>query len=187
MAVHNINNVNWNNIKAGDVFMLDANVLHWLYSGYNFNDPYNKNACAQYSNFIGKLISQGVQLGTSVCNVQEALHLIEKTEFEIYKRSYGYNAAPTVNIKNFRHNPAERKKVIQKTAAEYAGIASACRIYDIQITNNGLKSYLTTMSSHEYDPLDYFVAEDCCSNNRLNFITNDRDFLKDNRLEVYIL
>ena len=185
MAVHDINNLDWKDIKAGDIFMLDANVLHWLYSGYTF-EPYIQNKSQQYSNFIGKLLSMNVKLGASAGNVQEALHLIEKSEFELYKKNnkhlpIGYN------LKKFRNETAERKKVMQKTNAEYVGISSVCEIYGLQITNKRLQSYISTMTSLQYDPIDYFVAENCCSCKRVNFITDDRDFRVDSRLEIYTL
>lgn len=182
MAVCNIENLDISTISPNEIFILDANILSYLYSGYVL-DQQKALKASKYSNFISGLLSNGNNISTSAAYVQEVLNYIEKTEYNLYKKRSPTNQ---LNRKQFRNNTVFRSIVEKKTNNVYSAICQNCyNVYDINISKQTIDGFVNNFGHHVYDPIDYIVAEDLSVNNRLNIITDDRDYRSDSRLQVY--
>ena len=171
-------------LDTKELFVLDANVLFWLYGGYS-PGPADKDyvVAQEFSNFIAKLLQNGNPLGASVGNVQEVLNVIERTEFRLYQHAGG----ALQQKKAFRADPTQRRNVQKKVQATYNAICGACELFDVMLRQTELGQFVSDYTTHAYEPIDYFVAADVVANGRLNYITNDPDFQKDTRLNVYTM
>ena len=117
-------------VSANDSFLLDTNILMWLFSGYHINvsDAQKVNA---YSAFVAQLISSNVKLWTSTGNIQEMFHLIEKNEYELFK----IRTHRQLKKKDYRKLASERAIVKNKGQSIYAAITAVCKVYRLVITD----------------------------------------------------
>ena len=182
MAVYDIANVDVSLISQNEIFILDANILSYLYAGY----PLNKRdyvKVSKYSNFISDLLSNGNDISTSAAYVQEVLNYIEKTEYSQYKRNHPNDG---LTKKQFRNDSALRSYVAAKTDNVYKAICQNCHnVYDVSIKKQITDGFVNGFCKHVYDPIDYIVADDLAANNRVNIITDDKDYRLDKRLRLY--
>lgn len=181
MPMYNIREIDTLSISSDECFFLDANILYRLYTGYPIEEK-NDEKVRMYSNFIGELIQNGNKFETSAGNVQEVLNLIERTEHNLYKEANDGQ----LGKKAFRKNNEQRQLVKNKVRAVYAAIHQNCKIVDLKIEKETLEKFVDTLTEHLYDPMDFFVVEDCVRRERKNVITDDSDFLNDQRLNIYV-
>lgn len=103
----NIDTVNISNVDSKELFALDTNVLYWTHYS-QASVPLLKALPYQvtkYPNFIDKLLDNGNMLITTVLNISELNHVVENSEWRIYK------AVNRINIKkkDFRKLSNERE------------------------------------------------------------------------------
>lgn len=181
MAVYDIEKVDISMISPDEIFILDANILFFLYSGYTLNAKKSIKA-SKYSNFISSLLSNGNNISTSAAYVQETINCIENTEFDLYKKNH------PINKKKFRYNPTLRSIVSAKTNNVYTAICqNCCDVYGATITKQITDKFVNDFCNHTYDPMDYIAVENLISINRVNVITDDRDYRGDSRIQVYTI
>ena len=182
MPKYNIREIDTSSIEPGIPFFLDAIILFWLYSGYPIKDR-DAEKVQMYSNFIGKLIQNGNVFETSAGNVQEILNLIERTEFNLYKETTNGQ----LGKKEYRKNNEQRRRVRSKVKAIYLAICQNCKIIDLRVKGQVIEKFADTFAEHLYDPMDFLIVEDCVMRGQRNIITNDFDFVSDQRLNVYVV
>lgn len=184
MAAHNIETADFSLISSDEIFILDANILCYLYSGYNLNQR-NAVKAMKYSNFISNLLGNGNRISTSAAYVQEVLNYIEKTEYTLYKQAHPIHC---LTKKQFRNSPTFRAGVKSKTSSVYSAICQNCNdVYDVHVTKPIMDRFVNEFQNHVYDPIDYIIAENLVTNNRINIITDDKDYRNDSRLQVYTI
>lgn len=184
MPVLDINALDVTHLDSREIFVLDANVLKWLYAGYPLPQSHKDYKKAQnFSNFVGKLLTNGNQLGASVGNVQEVLNLIERAEYDLYKNAGGLLS----NKKKFREDATQRALVQKKVQAAYTAICGVCTLYDMPMKKADMDCFVADLTKHVYDPLDFFVVESIVQRGHINYITSDPDFQSDTRLNVYTI
>lgn len=186
---HNITTALLATIPPDTRFLLDTNVLYFIHAGYLVSST-SSNAvkCAQYSSFVGSLLASGFCLYTTAANIQELLHLIEKKEYELYCRNHSRTTYPGPNFysrKDYRNNSAERARLAHKLTVVLAQIENAYIIFDVTLQEKEIGSFVGTFPTHRYDPIDYIVVEDNIAAGRFNFITDDKDFQSDARIQVW--
>lgn len=183
--IHNIVNPLPASIPSDTKFLLDTNVLYFIHAGYPVSPASSSAAkCAQYSSFVSNLLANGFCLCTTAANIQELLHLIEKKEYELYCRNHRLSTK-SYSKKDYRGNSAERATLARRLAAVLTQIESTYRIIDVTLQQKEIKSFVGTFPTHRYDPIDYIVVEDSIAAGRFDFITDDKDFQSDTRIQVW--
>ena len=169
MPVQNIATFDITRASPDSVFVLDANVLYYIHSGYYLP---NSQLCVTYSNLIQYIMNNGFKPVVSSITIQELLFGIESKEYEKYLCAHNLNKH-TYSKKSFRNNQTERVRIKNKLSV----IMQELAIYQ---TENGklelsdLNSFISNFDSHKCDPIDFLLI----SNYDLTktfFITNDKD------------
>ena len=168
-------------IDKQETFLLDTNILYWLFSGTPVK-PNDIQKVTEYTRFVRDLIANGNILWTSAGNVQELLHLIENDEFQFYKVSTHNQGT---SKKTYRADTSERNKLKIKEQATLSSIKGLCEIYRLTITEKQIDCFVNSFDRHTYDLMDFFIAENAKNNGRVNVVTDDKDFRSDVKMQVY--
>ncbi|WNY26756.1 hypothetical protein [Methanolapillus ohkumae] len=111
-------------------------------------------------------------LFVSTLNLQEVLHVIEKWEFDRYRR----NNNPNIKLKRYRQNQSGRLKLKYKLDFILQQIEQAYSIEEDAITKEEIRKFVSAFENHVYDPIDFFAAHSKCEAGCFNYITDDSDF-----------
>ncbi|RKJ46517.1 PIN domain-containing protein [bacterium 1XD8-76] len=165
-------------------FFLDTNVLYWYsYPRFtNVSKPHDKQRATPYFDFVDKLVSDGNPLYTSVYNITEMLHVIEKNEFALYELNH-----PEANwsIKDFRKIPHERNQMKRNLSTALSNVRNICTILDFNFTYNTLEQFVNNLQNHRCDTFDYAILQNCIKENKLNVISDDSDFSTMDQIHLY--
>ena len=160
-----------NNRRA---FFLDTNVLYWYtYPRYGITKKSVLYQAQPYYDFVDKLVSDGNPIFTSVYNISEVLHVIEKNEFDIFLATHPDSH---YNIKDFRKDSSERKKLKMNLETAITNANNICSILDFNFTYKALFNFTQSFSTHRCDTFDYIILQNCIENSYTNIISDDNDF-----------
>ena len=106
-------------------------------------------------------------------NLQEALNVIEKIDFENYRKTQ------PISKKSYRQIATERQNVKNKMQRALNQIKTTYEVFDDTITFQQIESFVNHLDTHCYEPIDYITANTGCLNG-FNYITDDSDFKSDN-------
>jgi hypothetical protein len=82
-------NIQADNPQQGDIFLVDTNVWFWqTYTNAGFGTKASK--FGNYLQYINQALLNGATLTYSGLILAELAHIIEKTEYEIYKKLHGF-------------------------------------------------------------------------------------------------
>lgn len=107
-------------------FLLDTNALLWAFYP---NSQSGNSSAADYSNFISDIISSNKHIYIPMFNVCEAIHVIERIQYKIYKDTNGiYNLKLKVTSKNISPK-AKKYGIIEPTnkVGDLDAVESICR------------------------------------------------------------
>ena len=181
MSVTKANLFNIKNYSKGVVFVLDTNVLYFVHCGFYASDTTKASA---YSNIIQRIVENGNDIRVSSLSVQELLHLIEKKEFEIYKKK---NKLPdTFNIKKYRQITAQRTLVMRKLKVVLSELSLLYKFDDSVVAMSTLDNHVCNFEHHRMDPVDYVLTNLYSSANTV-FISDDKDFQSVPHIQVVTL
>ena len=145
MALFDIDKTDISCIDSSMIFILDANVLYWLYSGYPVEKK-DMDKVHKYANFVGNLLKNGNRLGASAGNIQEVLNIIERTEYRLYvKFQKSTGGTHVTDRKAYRRDAVQRANVINKTGSVYKGIKSICEISEFNISSIVFSKFTKTL------------------------------------------
>lgn len=165
-------------------FFLDTNVLYWYtYPRVHIiSNPYTKQQSAPYYDFVDTLVSNGNPLYTSIYNITEMLHVIEKNEFSLYKIQH-----PELKwtIKDFRKISNERDQMKRNLSTTLSNVKNICTILDFNFTYDSLEQFVLEFDNHRCDTFDYAILKNCIKENKLNVISDDSDFSTMEQLHLY--
>lgn len=168
----NVVNIRQDTPKPEDVFLVDTNVWYWMtYTKASQTAiPYQ---IRDYPTYIGKALASKSQLRKCGLSLEELSHRIEKTEYDIFKRSQ----AQLIKPKEYRHNhPAERNNVVTEIQAAWGQVKSMARAIDVTIDTDSKDRALTRMASEPLDGYDLFILEAISQAGIVNVITDDGDY-----------
>lgn len=167
-------------------FFLDTNVLYW-YTYPRFTAVSRSKTCDRlrttpYIDFVDKLVSNGNPLFTSIYNISEMLHVIEKNEFDLYRLSH-----PEVDwsLKDFRKIPDERKQIKNNLSTALSNVKNICTILDFNFTYSILEQFVQELNEHRCDTFDYAILQNCIKENKLNIVSDDSDFSTMEHIHLY--
>lgn len=181
-----IDTVNISSIDPKELFALDTNILYWThYSQASVPVlralPYQVK---KYPNFIEALLDNGNVLVTTVLNVSELSHVVENSEWRIYKAVNGVN----IKKKEFRkltkerlHYQNEMETIMLQLIETYGK-----QIKVIEITETDVAGYVNNIRNNACDIFDFIIISKLKGLGIVNYITDDRDFLTIDGINVYI-
>lgn len=182
---YNIDALDVSKIDTKEIFALDTNILYWTHysKASNPNLRVHPYQVTKYPNFVEKLLENGNKLITTIFNVTELMHVVESSEFQIYKATNNVR----IGKKVFRKMEIEREKykneietIIMQINESYDG-----QIELIQLTENDIANFVSNISNNSCDIFDYLVVEYLKSKGVKNFITDDKDFKTIEDINVY--
>ena len=170
-----------NNQKA---FFLDTNVLYWyVYPRCGIEtEPRTKMQAAPYYDFIDNLVVAGNPLYTSVYNITEMLHVIEKREFELYSATH---PEAKWSIKDLRRIPKEREQLKMNLSTTMSNVRNICKILDFNFTYDILNQFISDLEQHHCDTFDYAILKNCIVEKKLNIISDDSDFATMHQINLF--
>lgn len=168
-------------INSSKEYFLDTNVLYWYcyprITGYQM--PLRGQP---YYDFVDGLVSAGNPIITSIYNVSELLNVVEKNEFEIFKKQH---TEAVYSIKDFRRNANERIRVQNNLKTTLSNVRNTCRILVFDFKDEHMTSFVDTLPNHRCDLFDYIILQNCISLNKVNIITDDNDFSTIDGIKLY--
>ena len=170
------------NTFSNTEFFIDTNVLYWYsYSKYElFNDPVKRQA-QPYLDFLESLIENDNLIFTSIYNLSELLHIIEKHEFEIFQET---NTGKRLNIKDFR-KITSREGVKSELLTALENTKDLCSIMEYPFYLSDLEEFINTSDTHRCDNYDYIIIKNCIEQGKLNVISDDSDFVSMPGINLY--
>lgn len=180
-----IDNLDISKIDKNLVFALDTNILYWTHYSQASNPnlkilPYQ---VLKYPNFVEKLLDNGNTLVTTIYNITELVHVIENSEYKIYKTLNNVK----IGKKDFRKLQSERIKYKQEIETIILQIRSSYnnQIKFIDITEEDMDDFVGNICNNCCDSFDYFIIEKLKKMGINNFITDDRDFQSIDNVTIY--
>lgn len=176
LKIIDIANIDIATINKAEIFALDTNILYWTHYS-KASDP-NLGALPyqvlKYPNFVQELLDNGNTLVTTVLNISELIHVVENSEYKIYK---AFNKR-FIKKKDFRNLSSERIKYKNELIIIMSELKEAYgnQIKIIDIKEKYINNYISKIESNICDIFDYLVIEKLKKEGINNFITDDKDF-----------
>lgn len=159
-------------INSTTSYFLDTNVLYWYcYPKYNLLNNAVQKQSSVYIDFVDDLVNKGNPIFTSVYNISELLHVVEKNEFDLFKSTQNIN----ITLKDFRRmtGRSDLKNILK---ACMQNIRSICKILDYHSGPDVFNEFIDTIDQHHCDNYDYIILKNCKVDNKTNIISDDADF-----------
>lgn len=173
--VLNVDTVDFSKEEMLVKIAVDTNVLLFLfYSRISFLDDSDDTRKRSYQNFVASILKlKNVRLYTSAINLNEALHVIEKTECEIYNSNL---VGTEIDLKSYRKQSDNSSANQKQFKLLYRQVCKIMQIIDYEINKSFIKDYIDNYKEYCYDCMDAAFS-DCCKKNGIKYIlTNDIDF-----------
>lgn len=166
-----INKVNLDEC-SDDAFILDTNALLWAFYP---NSQSNYPLAAYYSNFISQLITKDKQIYIPMFNLCEAINVIEKIEFKVYRQSCGDRY---LKLKEYRAIPNERQnlKEILDLFIEQIENIPQIKLLEQNLCYDLPKIFVSDFNEHKLDLFDIYLIQ-ISKDKNFSIITDDKDFL----------
>ena len=179
-----INIETFSSINNNKPFFLDTNVLYWyVYPRCGIQNDYRlKNQATPYYDFVDKLVADGNPLYTSIYNITEMLHVIEKREYDLFKLGH-----PEANwsIKDIRRMPTERLALKRNLSTAMSNVHTICTIMDFNFTDTLLNQFVHDLENHHCDTFDYAILKNCIAEQQFNIISDDSDFTTMHKINLF--
>ena len=189
MSITDISTLDINSISPDASFVLDANILFFLHSGFYTSSSPNASQISAYSRFIADLLKRGNQLYITTIALQEFLYGFERKSYKLYLSANGYSRNPSnanfFSLKQYRALSSERVNVKRDMDRALYEVISLYNYDECNIKLNDIDEMVHTYDTHRYDPMDYFTVAECKRPKLLNFISDDQDFRYDSSINVY--
>lgn len=173
----------YQSINNNTAFFLDTNVLYW-YTNPRFTSSKDLTSQAKiYYQFVDQLVDAGNPLFTSIYNLTELLNVIEKNEFDIYKKLH--QDTPEITKKDFRRMQKERNKVKQTMSTTLNNVKGICKIIEFSFEYEIISSFVKNLTEHRCDIFDFSILKNCIDEEHLNVISDDNDFSTMEKIKLY--
>lgn len=164
-------------------FFLDTNVLYWFtYPRYGITKKYEMHRAAPYFAFVDRLVSNGNPLFTSIYNISEMVHVIEKNELDIYRVNH---PEADWTMKDLRKIPNERSLLKSNMSTALTNAKNICTILNFNFTYDLLDQFVNELEQHRCDTFDYAILRNCINENKVNVISDDGDFSTMEQITLY--
>ncbi len=158
--------------QQSDIFLVDTNV--WVFQ--TDSNPGTSPRTAPYGAYLKAARQKGSTPAYSGLTLAELAHVIERTEYEIYKKAHELE----LTIKEFRHNyPSERSKVVNLLQTAWMEIQSlAVPLEELTIDESTTNAALARFQTQALDGYDLFMLEAIHKANpgQVKILTDDMDY-----------
>jgi hypothetical protein len=195
------------NPQPNDIFLVDTNV--WLWQTYfrfsvpnltrsdfaRFADVNPQKAqnqarivqrnLSKYLPYIKKVLNAGATIAYSGLMLSELAHVIETTEFKIYKNR---NSLYSLALKEYRNTlPNERANVVAEVQSVWSQVEMIGVSADLLINDKVTKAALTRFETQSLDGYDLFIIEAIsqAGTGQVRIITDDKDYVTVNNIQVF--
>lgn len=170
--VYDISKLTESDINIDESFAVDTNVLFWMhYSRASYGA--REYQLTEYPRLISMLSDLDVECLTTVYNISELLHIIERTEFTIYKDTNNRS----LGIKKFRNIIEERMKVKDELSSVYMQLEDFYRFVTFPLDSGVSNEFISQLLEHTCDNFDFSILTYLDEMNIKNVITDDIDFI----------
>jgi hypothetical protein len=163
------------NPKQTDKFLIDTNVLYWLtYTRASISaKPPSPQQGKDYPDYIKKALAIKSGLLRTELHLTELGYLIETSELSIFNYSF-----PDIKRKEFRHNFTAdyTKTVITELSASWGQIKTITSTLEAKICELTGDAILARCKSQKADTCDLFTLEIMSKAGINKIITDDGDF-----------
>ena len=158
-------------IAPTEVLVLDTNILLWTF--YPKLTPRKVYQTKDYPAFVATAIAQKNPIIVTTFCLNEMLHVIEKTEYDIYKS----NINPAISLKGYRKLSTERAKVkaeIDLILKQLRAIPTL-QIIKSKATRKTIDRFAYYYDTHLADFFDFCLIS-FCNNHHYAVVSDDQDF-----------
>lgn len=156
--------------QKSDKILLDTNV--WIELEYGRGNFGGNAKTSSYANFVKNARQAKAELYVSVFTWAEIVHLIEKTECQLYSRS----SRTDISIKEFRQFDTERQKVSRYVTTAWNGILTKASILGLNVNDVTIKESHRLFVSTALDSYDILIYQSMLAGSLTQILTDDRDF-----------
>ncbi|PJF36060.1 MAG: hypothetical protein CUN49_07400 [Candidatus Thermofonsia Clade 1 bacterium] len=160
--------------RSSDVFLLDTNVLYWTCYEKALSlasqQEQDSRKASLYSAYVNRALSVGATLTKCIVSLAELAHVIERDEWEIFRRS-----EPEIKLKDYRHQLDKRREVVEQFQMAWLlaeGITDQ-RSLPVVTDAHGLRETLQLAAIDSYDVFIYHAAR---SAQIRQILTDDADY-----------
>ncbi|MCG9890340.1 MAG: hypothetical protein MH252_04630 [Thermosynechococcaceae cyanobacterium MS004] len=163
--------------QHSDIFLIDTNV--WLWQTYPNAGTGQRNAQAKildYGAYLKVARQNGSMLAYSGLILAELAHVIETTEYTIYKTR---NSLSSLKIKEFRHNlTVERANVVNLVKSAWTQVKNLAVPVEITINDLTTDLALSRFQTQALDGYDLLILESISKADpgQIKIITDDMDY-----------
>jgi predicted nucleic acid-binding protein len=167
--------------RQSDLFLVDTNA--WIWQTYPNVSAVPKQPAqvarvgqkiSEYSSYIQAARNVGATLAYSGLILAELAHVIEKSEFEIYRRNTGPG---NLTFKEYRHNLAsERLNVVSLVELSWAQVEAIASPINLLVDETVTQAALRRFQSEALDGYDLLIIEAAEHEGVTQFVTDDMDY-----------
>jgi hypothetical protein len=157
-----------------DEFLVDTNVWYWMtYTRASLGaSPPHATQLTDYPNYIKRALGNTSRLRYCGLALAELVHLIEKTEREIYITARGQ-----IGTKAFRHNlTLQRSNVVSEVKYAWTQVTALATSIETHVNDSMLNAAVQRFQSEPLDGYDLFLIEAANAAGISKVITDDGDF-----------
>lgn len=168
-----VTHVDFNKCDDNTVIAVDTNILLFVfYQRISYTDNQRFQVYQNIFEKIAKNLDK-IKLVTSAVNINEAFNVIEKTEYDIYKKTI---TDENFSIKDYRRLPDHRTKLKKEFKSFWKQVCTYMNVCDYTITKSFLKQFSNNVENYRYDCLDAALVDFCQNENITKIITDDSDY-----------
>ena len=172
------------NPQQDDIFLVDTNVWFWqTYTNAGFGTKVSK--FRNYLKYINQALLNGATLTYSGLILAELAHIIEKTEYNIYIKSYGF-----LPLKEYRHNyPNERMNVVAEVQSAWSQVKALAVPVDLTVDDATTDAALNRFQTQAVDGYDLLLLEAIsrAGAGKIKIITHDMDYAVVPDIQVFTI
>lgn len=158
-------------------YLIDTNVWFWFTYVPNkiasIPDKPNQYQLEHYPKFIEEILKSNAQPCHSALSLTELANIIEKTEFDIYKKE---SNQPYLDKKAFRKLTQKRQKVISEIEAAWEVINQISQCIDSKVDKSFMEKSFNMFKKAPLDPYDSVFLQTMVANKIDYIVTDDIDF-----------
>lgn len=162
--------------QQNDIFLVDTNVWYWqTYTNATVAAKPNRlTQIGKYLSYLNQTLVTGATLTYSGLSFAELASIIEKSEYEIYKKSHSF-----LGLKEYRHNLlAERANVVNEVQSAWSQVKTLAVPVDLTVNDTTIDAALTRFQIKTLDGYDLLILETIngAGSGQIKVITDDGDY-----------
>lgn len=165
MSVINTDSYNYN---VNDKFLLDTNILLYVFNSYNPDLECDKSKIIKYSDFLNTLLLENAEIYITLLNMSEFVNVIIQREFKLFRKSFSHEC----RFKDDFRPSKSYKDVILALQSILPNLNKSLKLLNDNFDKSNINNLL------DLDNIDfndkYFI--ETVKVNNLKLVTHDKDF-----------